>query len=65
MTTPKSSKLPLTCDNDNDKNFMESMKSVVNEIRKFNMNFLAFLDDEKKATKELLQDIKRYNDLNS
>lgn len=52
------------CDNENDKSFYNSSKTTVKHIKKFNSEFLEILEELKKKSRDLWQEVIRYNALN-
>lgn len=45
--------------------FLKNVKLMVKEIREFNIEFTAFLEDQKKDSRELYTLVTRYNILNA
>lgn len=53
------------CDRKAMEQFMGTIKSTVAEIKKFNSEFLEFLDQQRKLAKDLWNLVTRYNILNA
>jgi uncharacterized membrane-anchored protein len=65
MAAVATSKKTTECDEIAMKQFRESLKSVIKEIRIFNSIFSSFLEEQRKQARELYTLVTRYNILNS
>ena len=65
MATVKRGSTVTECDLKSFDQFLDSLKTTLNEIKEFNATFTEFVDEQKKITKDLWNWVTRYNILNA